>query len=199
MAAPLRACTTVLIPEMAVTVKSTEGQILAYGPQYLPWNPSKSSPSTEELQKFPVLAVPTGKAHMYNVYVTRRWYKSAVVRNVVVEWLPDGCHPITKQLTVVLKRQMNAPAIREFRLTGMGRPFGIFLDADAAVKRQGVRWSSSRPDIAPVDAKTGTMTPKCLNERAWTRITATLKADPRYKASATMSIGSQMRGCVAQP
>ena len=78
---------------------------------------------------------------------------------------------------------------------GYGQPFGLYLDATPEIVRQGVTWTIDPPNRGKIDAQTGIYTPPCLNKRGWVKITATLKADPKHRASASFEIPAGMRGC----
>ena len=169
---PIHACTTILIPELNVTVRNERGLQL-----------TDVSINTER-----------GKDGL-SVRVSAPNYQPAEKTGIKVPRTPDGCHPITQKVDFILRAKADAPAVRGFRLTRYGHPFGLYLDAPPEIVRRGVTWTINPQNLGRLDAKTGFYVPPCLEKRGWVKLTATLNADPTQRASASFEIPAGMRGC----
>ncbi len=187
--APVTTCPTIYIPPLVVTVKNERGQVLTT--LYPPPRPGREVGSTAGA-KFE-----RGTGGRYSVTVSRHWYQPQTVRNIAVQY--DRCGPIKPTPVVIRLRPMpNAPTIREFCILNTDdelvvgswpyfQRYKTFLDAPSSVSRE-VIWTSSRPDVATVDAA-GVLRSVCSREVGRTTITATLKADPLFNSSTVFGRG----------
>lgn len=191
---PPVACPDIFIPPVTVTVKNERGLILGTASS----GPDSSRPSRDPLK----VTFQKGSDGRYTVTASKDWYQPATVRAVQVEEGP--CGPVRPvPLTLILKPRPEAPVIRNFQIRSTRgdlsgswpdwTAYWVFLDAPPGVSRA-VTWHSSRPEVATID-EFGVLRTKCLKSRQTTVITATLKADPTWKATARYSTGSPRIDC----
>lgn len=182
---PRVACVAVGRPALDLIVKNERGQELFHGSNLDAWDN-------------PWLRI-SGDGKLFTVTVNRRWYQPQTVRNIRVKY--DRCGPAEPARVVVRLRPVpNAPVIREFRIQHVNsdnlmvvgywpyfQRYTTFLDAPGSVSRE-VIWTSSRPDVATIDAG-GMLRSVCSRESGRTTITATLKASPEHTSSTVFGRG----------
>jgi Bacterial Ig-like domain (group 2) len=184
---PVVACTSILRPAVAVTVKNERGQVLnALEERYYTPRAAKQ------------MSIRPDGSGSWMVSVHRRWYKPVTIRGVRVQ--EDECGLVRPTpLTVRLEPTPDAPRVREFSVFPASvdgffvgswpfyQRYVTFLDAPSSVSRE-VVWSSSNPAVATID-QSGMLRSVCNRTPARTTLTATLKADSSVTVSTRFGRG----------